>query len=210
MLDKVISTINAKTQVQTEKENINTQTKSKTKWATFTYVGQQTKFITKLFKNTNLKVAFKTDNTFEKLLTRNQIGNKNNSNRLKNGMYQLTCEDCIKYIGQRGRQFHIRFQEHFRDFKYGNGKSKFAQHLLDNRRTIGPMEEIMKILQITKKGKMMNTLERFYMYNETEIDNQINDIGTIKQNIIFDTVIEKGSGRGHPTQQLLVHGPDLI
>jgi hypothetical protein len=68
----------------------------------------------------------------------------------------------------------------------------------------------MKILQITKKGKTMNILERFHMYNETAIDNQINDRGAVKQNIIFDAVIEKGSGRGHPTQQPLVHGTDLI
>ena len=56
----------------------------------------------------------------------------------------------------------------------------------------------------------MNILERFHMYNETAIDNQINDRGAVKQNIIFDAVIEKGSGRGHPTQQPLVHGTDLI
>jgi hypothetical protein len=37
--------------------------KTQTKWVKFTYVGRQTKFITKLFKNSNLKVIFKTDNT---------------------------------------------------------------------------------------------------------------------------------------------------
>jgi len=35
----------------------------------------------------------------------------------------------MKYIGQRGRPFKVRFQEHFRDLKYGSGKSRFAQHL---------------------------------------------------------------------------------
>ena len=32
------------------------------------------------------------------------------------------------------------------------------------------MENIMDILHITNKGKMMNTLERFHIYNETNID----------------------------------------
>jgi len=36
------------------------QNMPKTKWAKFTYVGKETKFITKLFKNTSLKIAFTT------------------------------------------------------------------------------------------------------------------------------------------------------
>ena len=48
---------------------------------------------------------------------------------------------------------------------------------------------------------MTNTLERFHIYNERKIDNQINDKGTVEQNIIFDTIIRRSSGRGHPTQQ---------
>jgi hypothetical protein len=40
-----------------------TITKIGKKWATFTYTGSETKFITKLFKNTNLKIAYKTVNT---------------------------------------------------------------------------------------------------------------------------------------------------
>ena len=48
--------------------------KRKKKWAKFIYVGRQTKFITKLFKNDELEVSFKTENTIGKLLTQN---NKN-------------------------------------------------------------------------------------------------------------------------------------
>jgi len=40
----------------------------KTKWVKFTYIGRETRTITKIFKNTNLKVTFGTDNTIEKLL----------------------------------------------------------------------------------------------------------------------------------------------
>ena len=82
-----------------------------------------------------------------------------NSNKFyKCGVYQLTCPDCNKkYIGQAGRPFHIRFHEHFRDYKYGNNKSKFAQHLWDNKHSVGPMENIIVILHITSKRKMLNT-----------------------------------------------------
>lgn len=89
-----------------------------------------------------------------------------------------------------------KIQEYFRDYKYENRKSKFAQHLLDNKHSIGSMENIMEILHITRKRKMMNTLERFHIYNETKLDNQINDKCTVKPNIIFDTIIQRNANRG--------------
>jgi len=45
----------------------------------------------------------------------------------------------MKYTGQTGQPFKVRFQEHLRDFKYKNNKSKFAQHLTDNKHAIGSM-----------------------------------------------------------------------
>ena len=135
----------------------------RTKWAKFTYVGRQTKTITNLFKNTSLKIAFTTDNTIKKILTQKKGPNFNNFR--KSGVYQLTRHECNKkYIGQTGCSFEKRFQEHLTDYKYRNGKSKFAQHLLDNEHSIGPTEDIMKMLHINEKGKMMNTLENLYIY----------------------------------------------
>jgi hypothetical protein len=55
-------------------------------------------------------------------------------------------------------------QEQFRDFKYGNWKSKFAKHHIDNKHSIELIEDIMEILYITKQGSMMETQERFHMY----------------------------------------------
>jgi hypothetical protein len=40
----------------------------------------------------------------------------------------------------------------------------------------------MDILHITNKGKMMNNLERFHIYKETKIYNQINDKCTVRFN----------------------------
>jgi ferritin-like metal-binding protein YciE len=69
----------------------------------------------------------------------------------------------------------VRFQEHFRDYKYANIKSKFAQHLLDNKNSIGPMENIMDVIYMTNKGRLLNKMERVYVYKETRNNNQIND-----------------------------------
>ena len=59
----------------------------------------------------------------------------------------------------------------------------------------------MDILHITKKGKLMDTLERFYIYDKTKRNYQINDKNTVLQNIIFDTIIHASTGRGHPIRQ---------
>ena len=45
----------------------------------------------------------------------------------------------MKYTGQTGKPFRVRFQEHVRDFKYN--RSKFAQHLIDNKHAIRNMED---------------------------------------------------------------------
>jgi hypothetical protein len=43
--------------------------KTPQKWASFTYVGKETSYITNIFKHTDLKIAFRTKNTIENLLT---------------------------------------------------------------------------------------------------------------------------------------------
>ena len=100
----------------------------KVKWAKFTYVGNETRLITKLFKHTNLKIAFTTDNTIERILSTKHEPVQNKYDKC--GIYQLTCPTCkMKYTGQTGRPFKTRFQEHLRDSKQGSNKSRFAQEL---------------------------------------------------------------------------------
>ena len=104
----------------------------------------------------------------------------------------------MKYIGQTGRHFKVRFHEHLRDFKYGNKKSKFAQQLLENKHPIGPIERIMENVHITNKGPMMGTLERYYIFLEIKLNNNINDKLTIKHNIMFETIVHTDPHRWLP------------
>lgn len=56
----------------------------------------------------------------------------------------MTCPTCKKkYIGQTGRPFHVRFREHFQNYKYANNKSKFAQNLLEEGHSFGPIDDTM-------------------------------------------------------------------
>ena len=170
-----------------------------TKWAKFTHIGKETRFITKIFRRSNVKIALTTNNTIEKLLTSKQDTNTNKYD--KAGIYQLRCPTCdMKYIGQTGRPFKTRFHEHLRDFKYNNRKSKFAQHLLDSQHSIDEMENIMDVIHITNKGRMMNTIEKYYIYRETKLNNQINDKLTVQPNVIFETLVQQETHRGQSSK----------
>ena len=154
--------------------------------AIFTYVGKETRFITQIFKNTNLKIAYKINNTIETLLKAKPIHFDKYS---ACGIYKLTCLDCGKaYVGQRGRSFSVRYKEHRHSFRTNNTNSNFAQHLLDNAHNFVPIDSIMHILEFQKKSKHMNTLERYYIYKEAYLNNNLNDQHTIIQNKIFEII----------------------
>ena len=79
---------------QTEQHINNNNNK---KWATFTYINNKMTKLTKLFKNTDIKIAYKTNKN--KLQNLNSSHNKDNTTT--NGIYKIECQDCNKcYIGQ--------------------------------------------------------------------------------------------------------------
>jgi len=53
------------------------------------------------------------------------------------------------------------------------------------------MNDPQETLHTTGKGRKMDTLERFYIFRETNINNQINERLTVKPNIIFGTIVQK-------------------
>ena len=73
----------------------------KQKCATFTYVGRETTFITNIFRRTNIKIAFHTNNSIgNRLMHEQQTINK----YTLSGIYRFTCPVCNKvYVGQTGR-----------------------------------------------------------------------------------------------------------
>lgn len=83
---------------------------------------------------------------------------------IKCSSYDLTCPDCnIKYVGQTGRSVLIRYKECVQDFKYSSGKSRFSQHLLGHGHSIGPVDNIMVILQIVEKGTINEYFRKLYI-----------------------------------------------
>jgi len=173
------------------KKNANMEKKDNNKkihWLKFTYIGKETRAVTKAFRNTNVNITFSTNNTINNLLRARLHTTKDKYDN--SGIYQLTCPTCRKkYIGQTDSSFTTRFREHFRDIKHENRKFSFAHHLLDNGHSIGPIEDIMETIHVINKGKMMDILENVHIFRETKLSNQINDKLTVKPNIIFDVII---------------------
>jgi len=99
--------------------NNNNNNNKKELWAKFTYYGKETRAITKLFKETQLRIAFKVNNTIRKRLTPKPHNKDLQQQFERSGVYCITCPDCnMKYIGQTGRSFQKRYKEHFHDYKY--------------------------------------------------------------------------------------------
>jgi hypothetical protein len=154
----------------------------------FTYIGPETSFITKIFRHTSVNVVYTTRNTIQQHLSAHPPSHSHNKYD-RSGVYQLTCPDCsMKYIGQTGRPFSVRFKEHYREYTHDNPKSKFSEHLLQAHHSIGPMHSIIEPLYYITKGPLMNTIERFHIYRETQLDNQLNDRRTVQPNAILDTL----------------------
>jgi hypothetical protein len=108
------------------------------KWATFTYIGKETRKITKLFKDTKLKIAFRTRNTIQKLVRQHPQKDKYSDS----GIYQMKCLDCLlKYIGQTGRTFQTRYKEHIHEIRNNNSKSGNSNHILNTGHKYGTIAE---------------------------------------------------------------------
>jgi hypothetical protein len=69
------------------------------KWATFTYTGKETTYITNIFKHSNIGIAFRTKHSILSHLTNHTHTYRNQYS--SSGVYKLTCPDCNKaYISQ--------------------------------------------------------------------------------------------------------------
>jgi hypothetical protein len=113
-------------------ENLRHNKENTSEWIAFAYFGQETKEITKTFRDTNTKIAFTTTNTVQKHLQPRQYSNTYDNS----GVYRLKCMDCpLQYTGQTGRSFHTRYNERIRAIKHNKGihiritYSKYGSHI---------------------------------------------------------------------------------
>jgi hypothetical protein len=116
--------------------------------------------ITKLFKNTNIKTAFRTTNTIRHILKEIHTTNIYE----QTGIYKLTCMDCKKaYIGQTGRTLNtsIKYKKHIRSNKYNKEDSGYATHILNNAHCYGKIEDITEKIDSARKSHIINIKQNF-------------------------------------------------
>jgi len=90
-----------RTQIQ-RKTQINTTDNNNNKWATYTYHSPKVRMITNLFKQTDIKIAFKSTSTLQQL--NKPKFQDTTQEQDKSGIYKMTCKTCNKaYIGQTSR-----------------------------------------------------------------------------------------------------------
>ena len=136
--------------------------KKSTKWTTFTYTTPHIRKITNLFKNTDVKIAFKTNNTLRQLTK--TPPHTPTPPQESSGIYALTCKTCQQtYVGQTSRNLKIRYKEHIRYIRSNNPQSAYALHILQNRHEYGPLNETMHLLKQVNQTTTLIPYEHLYI-----------------------------------------------
>jgi hypothetical protein len=149
-------------QLHNKKAPSSTTSKETRKWAKFTYVGKEVRAITKLFRETEVHIAYKTRNTMQHHL---QLKNERDPDKYNHsGVYEMRCKSCdLKYVGRTGRSFRIRYKEHINAIHSNEPTSRYAQHILETGHAYGTIEDTLSVLHRNKKGLLINTLEQFHI-----------------------------------------------
>jgi hypothetical protein len=117
------------------------------------------------------------------------------------GVYQMICKDCpLKYVGQTGRTYRTRYNEHIREIQTNGKTSKYAQRLPNTTHNYDNMERTMKILHVEQKGQMLDTLENYYIYTITKQGLQMNEISMSGYNPIYEFLTKTNSKIQNPTR----------
>ena len=152
-------------QRRTSQPKTPTTTGTDTRWATFTCTSPQIRKITNLFKHTNVKIAFKRNNTISQL-TKPANKTPPTTPYDRSGIYSLTCNTCKQlYVGQTSSSLRVRFQEHTQYIKYNNPQSAYAQHILHNQHNYGPKDKTMTLLKPLNNTSLLTPYEQFFIHS---------------------------------------------
>jgi hypothetical protein len=132
------------------------------KWATFTYISPQIRKVTNIFRNTNIRIAYKCHSTIA-----NPIKPPTDHHTplpSKWEIYQLTCNTCnLSYVGQTRRALNICFQEHIRYIRYNNPQSAYALQILQTQNEYGQMNNTMTLLEPLNNSSLLLPYEQNYI-----------------------------------------------
>jgi hypothetical protein len=70
----------------------------------------------------------------------------------------------MKQIGQTGRIFNIRYKEHIHDIRSNYSNCGYSNHILNTGCTLGTVADTVDVITTERKGKHLNTLDRYLIY----------------------------------------------
>jgi hypothetical protein len=82
----------------------------------------------------------------------------------------------------------MRYKEHIRELKNSGENSKFALHIQNTGHKYRNMEETLDVLHIQHKGRMMNTLKNYHIYEAHIQGMPLNKALTKPYNPIFKII----------------------
>lgn len=192
--EKLIHKINNKIQFKIQQSKYTTFYKTKIendnkKYISMYYNENTSNIANKILKQYGYTLAHKTNNTIHK-----NLHQQNNIDEIDCGIYKLKCDECPKfYIGQTGRSFKQRFDEHTREVKNTNintiMKSKYAQHLHQEKHSYTDIDTNLQIIQKMHKGRNMDRREEYEIYKERNNSELLNDKIFTRTNKLFDYLI---------------------
>ena len=80
------------------------------------------------------------------------------------------------YIGRTNRNLNTRFKEHWKDFRFAEGKSKFSEHILKDGHEMKTIEETMSIIYLENNHRKINTLEEVVILKAACSKYLLNDV----------------------------------
>jgi hypothetical protein len=122
-------------------------------WIKFIFHSPTIYKVTNLFKNANLKIAFRITNTIFQQFSQKPM------NKDPPGVYRINCNTYKKmYIGQTGVSINTRHKEHVRYIKGNNPTSAYATHILHNTHEYGTVKKDATITETLPNGDKNGSL----------------------------------------------------
>jgi hypothetical protein len=103
----------------------------------------------------------------------------------------MKCLDCpLKYIGQTGRTFNVRYKGHAHAIKSNNSNSGYSNHILYTGHTCGTVRDTMDVIRTGRKGRHLNPLEKYHIYKISRTNLHMDNRHIDTHSPIFQTIHE--------------------
>jgi hypothetical protein len=86
--------------------------------------------------------------------------------------------------------FNTRYKEHIHAVRRNNANSRYSNHILSMGHTYGTITDTMDVIKMGRKGRHLNTLERYHIYKISRNNLRMNDTHIETHNPIFQTLHE--------------------